>query len=280
MKKKLTPILLATIMIFTMSSQAFAVTNDTTKTTEPSLITKVAPVMSENLQKSDLPDVSKDLNEFKRLGFTLENISSIEKKGVAREYVFTGNPKAVIKISEIEGAVKYIITEDTLTNEVAFHDNGDVYLDGQKIEISNSGNGAPTIQPRAAGIVYMNTTKCPVGKAADYTKKVKSTSDSNIELSKALGSINTTAVAAIIGKIVWQVGIAITAAQAIKALVDATNKSSKYLSYKTTSYYHKKSSGGWIGGRLATKYVTTWYTEKSFGGKSVKKTTYRVGVTG
>ena len=279
MKKKLTPIILAIIMIFTMSSQSFAVTSNTETIAEPNLVKKVASVISKDFKYSDMTSIQKDLNEFNRLGFTLENISSIEKKGVSREYIFTDNPKAVIKVSEIDDAVKYIITEDTLTNEVIFHDNGDIYLDGEKIEISNT-NDAPTVQPKAAGIVYMNTTKCPVGKATDYTKKVKSTSDANIALSKALGSINTSAVAAIIGKIVWQVGIAITAAQAIKSIVDATNNSSKYLSYKTTTYYHIKSNGGWIGGRLVTQYATNWYTKKNFGGKKVRKLTYRLGVTG
>ena len=74
--------------------------------------------------------------------------------------------------------------------------------------------------------------------------------------------------------------VKITAAQAIKAIVDATNGSSKYLSYKSTLYYHKDASGGWIGGRLVTKYSTIWYTKKAYDGKSVKKETYRVGVSG
>ena len=72
-------------MIFTMSSQSFAVTSNTETIAEPNLVKKVASVISKDFKYSDMTSIQKDLNEFNRLGFTLENISSIEKK------VYLGN---------------------------------------------------------------------------------------------------------------------------------------------------------------------------------------------
>lgn len=244
-------------------------------------LSEVESVMPKNMKNQDLENLERDLGEFDRFGFILENISSIEIKDGIREYVFTGEPKANIKVSNLSNGIKYEITEETLADEIMFYDNGEIYADGEKVEFSGKESVELSIRPQAAGIVYMNTTDCPVGVAGDYTKDVKDLSDSNIAIKKTLQSITATGLATIIGKISWQAKIAIKAAKAIKKKVDSTNENSKYLSYEAKTYYHKKAGGdGWIGGRHVTKYVTTWYTKKNFGGKSVKKTTYRLGVSG
>lgn len=128
------------------------------------------------------------------------------------------------------------------------------------------------------GITYWNQKDCPYGKAADYTKFFVNKNNPNIPLTKKLSAITSAGLSSVVAKFLPYVGLGMWIATSIKSLVDKSNGSSKYLSYKAKIYFHKKSNGGWIGGRYIEMYKTTWFTKINYGGKHHVKSTYRIGV--
>lgn len=208
---------------------------------------------------------------------TMDNISSVDEDK-------DGKPKLEASFGEVEGSITIEqanssgtvlqIEENEKHNVIEFSDTGEVFVNGERVQFEYE-DGEASLDKS-----IRNTTTCPYGKAADYSKVTVS--------GKKMGYVNLTSGAVTLGAIA--VGIILAAfSPPLFASIAGTiivgvisywaseKLNPKYISVKKWEYVHK--SKGWqvTSHKAVEKRKIKLYPSKNYSGKSkYTKVSYRV----
>lgn len=211
----------------------------------------------------------------------MANVAVTSESGSSKTALVTfenGVVNNVIVNSEHDETI-YKVTQGSLNDTITVGVDGDVLLNNMSIGSDDMSAERVINQP-------FQQTKCPYGKASDYSYEAGSEKDSNIALEKKIKQYTAVALAAIviyeagpllvaaIGGGATAVGTAVFA-KMLDDLMDSSPES-KALSYKLTFYYHKNYTNGNVTPAMmyVRKNVITYYTEAKYKGESFKATTY------
>lgn len=181
------------------------------------------------------------------------------------------------------------IVEDEKENEILFSEDGSIYIDGEKVQISTTdfsdydANSTDADISDCLNLSANNTTtweqnSCPYGKKADYSYKLGTVNDKDITLTAAIKNLTFTAFMSILA---LELGISpalSTGFGGVYTYINDCNPSTKGLSYKKTNYAHKKYHNTYI--KPIKEYVYRsdykWFPEKNFKGAVYAKACYHI----
>ena len=199
------------------------------------------------------------------------------------------------KIAVLEDSDEMIsirVKQDSICNILELHENGDIILDGNKVEVTYGDSEAlesvnPPISPRAGATIYWRDD-VRYGKAADYSNFLKNDNIKDINLKKTLSNIALSALLTIMGTaMAGLLGAAITFAAGAGAEVYnylmARDSNTSHLSCKSKVYTHKNYKSGYIPSLFTFiyKYKTVYYSKTQYGGtKTPEVTSYKYNMQG
>lgn len=207
------------------------------------------------------------------------------KEGAITEIKETNNgPRYTICFGDIVNEV----TVKTDSNSITYHfDQGEIentvcvekdriLLDGNLIACENDLEDSSEIKGGNSDWYWSN--KVPYGKAGDYNHKIGSGSENNIDFHKSIGEIAygafVTIVLGVMGMpLVGAVGLSPVYTWLIKAQPKTHGMSVKFVKYT-----HKKYKDGYIDPvrKKVIKFVYTWYSKKSYKGKTKNTKNYKI----
>lgn len=273
---------LASIIVFNMTSLVHA--SEVNSMNINNSVRNIEQLAKQNLNEDEQLKIEKDYKYLTNCGLDVNEIYKIEvNENSENEYNFkypnNANETVIIKYNNGEYSLDIRDNENKKHDEVVVN-NGDVYLDGYKIEPQvsetvykeNKVSSADLITPRDRDTY--NVTQSPYGSASDYNNMVATQTNANVPLNKMIKDLTTTALATIIGGIGIVAGISTAVAGFIVG--QFPQSTSKGLSYKNFVYYHK--DGHYIDKIQGTvqKNNVRWYEKINYGGKSSVKPTYTI----
>lgn len=209
-----------------------------------------------------------ELGEIKKVSINNENFEYVIDYGTVKETVeIIANSSRELVINVTAGNVK-----DTL---VVNHTTGEVFLDGNKVEIAKS------VKPRVSDRYI--TESCPYGSAADYNKSIGIVEeDNNIYFSDIMENLTLTAFTIVLGALGGTTGgVAVGIAAFLYYVMTTEYPKSNAMSYITYGYHHKDSAiTGYISGYGAavTKMVSFFYAGADYQDYIDSETNYEVWI--
>lgn len=279
--KKLVSILLCGIMVFSPSIPTFAKDDEKEKDNYILANEKIEQLTGESIvNKSAQEKIIDDTNFLENIGLDIASIQDIEIKdnSIAYTYLLDDGIESEIEISVSNNGDKvFNVNEDGKTDEIIIASSGEVFSDGVEVKLESF---IPDNKLEQGDFQIMsvisNTMDCPRGRPSDYTDYDGEVSNSNVKLTKRLASYTATGLGILLAGISgteFLAGIAYAVAGEIIYDFGGLAPDTRYLSYKSKIYAHK--DGAYMG-TIYKKYVTTWYSEKNFGGDASKVTSYRI----
>lgn len=226
-------------------------------------------------------ELKKDREQFSELGLIgIADEMRAEVKDDEITYVLkSGEYENIIKVQNNDDeSFKMSVRQDDILNEVAVDEDGTMTVDGNVIEVEQEEETLPNNNiARAPAVFNRITDVCPYGKAADYTYKLGSSNKASLSIQKEVAK---TAFGTFVSIICKQLNVPKAVGKAFKKIYNyAVDKDphSKYLSSKCTNYAHKNYHNTYIKPvkLYGFKSNYTWYTQKNYKGKTVKKTLYQ-----
>lgn len=198
----------------------------------------------------------------------------------------------IVVLEDSDEMISIQTKQDSICNILELHKNGDIILDGNKVEITYEDQATlepmdPQISPRAGATIYWQDD-VRYGKAADYSNFLKNDNIKDINLKKSLSNIALSALLTIMGTAMSGIiGAAITFAAGAGAEIynylKARDANTSHLSCKSKVYTHKNYKSGYIPSLFTFiyKYKTTYYSKTQYGGtKTPEVTSYKFNMQG
>ncbi len=231
-------------------------------------------VVNADIAQSDIDVVlsSESANELflKSHGFTDEQIKEV----IAGTYVInikSGETKtpALVNVTKTADLTRMEVYEDNKHDTILFYDNGDIILNGNKVEVELA-------EPIAASASNY-TTYCPsgAGNADDYTYYAKDKSVNYINFKAKICDLTVGAVIAIIsGALDYGIASSVVGFFGYQ-LVDNWRTPSKVASIKGSIYYHKQKKQFMHDSVLGCqKEILTCYEKNNYKGRHTTRTQF------
>lgn len=206
----------------------------------------------------------------------------------------------IVVLEDSDEKVVIQIKQDEICNILKIYKNGDLVLDGNKVEITREKNitsesTIPEVMPRAGATIYWKD-KVSYGSSSDYSNYLKNENISDINLNKMLGDIALSALITVLGGAIGYavggavgagvggiVSFATDAGTKIYSYLKARDSQSTHLSCKSIIYTHKNYKSGYIPSLFTYiyKFKTTCYSKAGYGGeKSPEVEAYKYNMQG
>lgn len=276
--KKLISFVLCFTMILTTSSPVFAQDNFEIKK-EKILLNRntVEQLTRSSLDNDTYIKIKDEIYFLENSGINSWNLHDVEVKedSIVYTYIMDDGIESVIEIKEDNSGDRFFnISENGKIDEIIITSDGKVFSDGIEIKVEDVEAGLVAVQDIQPMSVSYNTMNCPRGSASDYTDYYYTESVSSIVLSQKLSLYTATGLSILLSGLSGSAFLAsISYAVATELLYGFGSEETYGLSYKAAIYNHKD---GPYFGTTYRKYVTTWYSEKSYKGSTTKITSYRI----
>lgn len=203
-----------------------------------------------------------------------------------------GNIKNQVVVLEDNDEKKSLqVKQGNICNVLELYENGDIILDGNKVEIVYENNSAyeeepASVMPRAGATIYWKD-KVSYGTAADYSNYLKAENISSIALKQEIYKVALAALIEILGKAMSGitgeiVSFALDASEDIYQYFMDQDPYSKYMSCKSKVYTHKNYSSGYIPTLFTFiyKYKATFYSGQNYSGTSKQVQVFKYNMQG
>jgi hypothetical protein len=240
---------LCAIMLFTCTQSAFSYGKT---------------VSIDGNQKMDLVEL------FEKSGADVKGIN-IDNVNRVRSFTATysdGMKEFVEEKTYLNGSKEYTI-KDRVNKNTIIVKNKDVYLDGEKVDYSQTS----TMQIVPATMNTYICSKTPL--ASDYSV-YNGYTNRQIVMPKAMRDMTKGGCLLLIGAIFPYVGIALSVFDIAYGIIKAANPGTKTLYYRQYSWAYSGNSP--LSGYLSYKYKTNWYTDSARTKLAESKTSYAMYV--
>lgn len=197
----------------------------------------------------------------------------------------------IVVLEDSDEKVVIHVKQDEICNILEIFKNGDLVLDGNKVEITREKNitlesTVPEVMPRAGATIYWKDS-VTYGTAADYNVFKKNENVSNIALTQQIYKIALSVLVEIMGAAMSGlegelVSFALGASDDIYQYFIDKDPYSKYMSCKSKVYTHKNYSSGYIPSLFTFiyKYDSTFYSKASYAGAQKNVKVYKYNMQG
>lgn len=204
-----------------------------------------------------------------------KDADSIKKTGAGILYTYNTLGSTILETHE-NGFIKYDINENEKHDILSIDDSGNLYLDGEIIEITYEiDDDLDVPQTRAGGLTYSYGSGPLYGKASEYTYLKSNKGIANIKLAKEIGKISLTALTVILKSVYPPAGAVAAVAKTVYSVFAAIP--TKNLSCRTKIYTHKKYTTGNTPTGYCEKQVVTWYSKENYSGRNTSTTVFKNG---
>lgn len=289
MKKVICVVLILT-MTFVFSTSVFAATaNNISKQADAvqadrTVYEKAADLFMQNGEASSVNEaeakLANDLQTLNEYYFEEKYICDVfYNEGI--KYVFDlpyVDEKTIIQLNEYDGGVIITYIEGLKKDVVDYRDNGDIYLDGNKVEFSTAADSSiGTIVPKS-GVRYDYDDESFVSNGV--YKLIEQDQIDNVKTGKTIRNMTISALANILLKAILKLNVGLTIALEVAKILphavsvigkaELSNFNGDYLSMSATKWKNEKSDAFvqyyW--------YHFTYYLSKNCTGKYTTKDLY------
>ena len=239
----------------------------------------------DGMSDEEMEIIENDVEVLETFGITMlaKDINIVsEENSFIYEIKYAGQQNEVSNIEYTSEGVSFDCAQGDLKNTVEIKEDGNVYLDGCKVDINDdyAENNCEYVFKENDSQRWFQK-KCPYGKASEYTKNGGSKKCADINLKHAIKDISMSAFITILCTALGAGAVASFCASAAYTFITSYRPGAKGLSYRVKKNYHK--SCGWLSGsyirrinKEVTKYSYTWYTKYNYKGKTCKNTAYYI----
>lgn len=247
-----------------------------------------------DLTINDEKKVLQDEKLFREMSVDLDKIT-LEKASATSPFVYKIDYEdGIIETAEIRKASNGDIVMDVYDGDL--HDtitktsDGKLLLDGKEVVVESNtevieeegfNEDVSVASQYGRGSVYRTTPY--KGKAADYTKKVKTIKKASVTADKLIRNMTITAIATVLEKsiqpcvpLTLSVKVLSEAAKKVKPAAERNAPNSKCLSYKLVKYAYKSNSKT----DKYYKYTGAYYPKKNYEGGKIAHTFYEYNAIG
>ena len=214
-------------------------------------------------------EIFEDVDNFDSMSIsTMGNIEDIAYEEDQLTYsidygVVEDDIKVLLRSNEY---TEYQVIEGDKTDSIIYYEDGTVCVNGEVIE-------------KNADEYYIHTddysdwwsSKCPYGKSSDYTYKIGSKNNSNVENTKYWQNLTYTAFSLALSAALWYFVcpysgfISNIVSTVFSALSYDDTPYTKHMSFKLNKYYHKNKTSGVVSGTLrVTKFYVSAYAGANY----------------
>ena len=280
-------------LLFTMSLSQMAYASSTVEALSPK-DAQTIDCNSCDLTINDEKKVSQDEKLFREMSVDLDMIT-LEKASGTSPFVYKIDyGDGSVETTEIRKASNGDIVMDVYDGDL--HDiitktsDGKLLLDGKEVVVESNteiiegesfNEDVSVASQYGRGSVYRTTPY--KGKAADYTKKVKTIKKASVKADKLIRNMTITAIATVLEKsiqtcvpLTLSVKVLSEAAKKVKPAAERNAPNSKCLSYKLVKYAYKSNSKT----DKYYKYTGAYYPKKNYEGGKIAHTFYEYNAIG
>jgi hypothetical protein len=280
-------------LLFTMSLSQMAYASST----DEAISQKDAQTIdcnSCNLTINDEKKVLQDEELFREMSVDLDMIT-LEKASGTSPFVYKIDyGDGSVETTEIRkasnGDIVMDVYDGNLHDTITKTADGKLLLDGKEVVVESNteviegesfNEDVSVASQYGRGSVYRTTPY--KGKAADYTKKVKTIKKASVKADKLIRNMTITAIATVLEKSI-QICVPLTlsvkvlseAAKKVKPAAERNAPNSKCLSYKLVKYAYKSNSKT----DKYYKYTGAYYPKKNYEGGKIAHTFYEYNAIG
>lgn len=280
-------------LLFTMSLSQMAYASST----DEAISQKDAQTIdcnSCNLTINDEKKVLQDEELFREMSVDLDMIT-LEKASGTSPFVYKIDyGDGSVETTEIRkasnGDIVMDVYDGNLHDTITKTADGKLLLDGKEVVVESNteviegesfNEDVSVASQYGRGSVYRTTPY--KGKAADYTKKVKTIKKASVKADKLIRNMTITAIATVLEKsiqtcvpLTLSVKVLSEAAKKVKPAAERNAPNSKYLSYKLVKYAYKSNSKT----DKYYKYTGAYYPKKNYEGGKIAHTFYEYNAIG
>lgn len=280
-------------LLFTMSLSQMAYASST----DEAISQKDAQTIdcnSCNLTINDEKKVLQDEELFREMSVDLDMIT-LEKASGTSPFVYKIDyGDGSVETTEIRkasnGDIVMDVYDGNLHDTITKTADGKLLLDGKEVVVESNteviegesfNEDVSEASQYGRGSVYRTTPY--KGKAADYTKKVKTIKKASVKADKLIRNMTITAIATVLEKsiqtcvpLTLSVKVLSEAAKKVKPAAERNAPNSKCLSYKLVKYAYKSNSKT----DKYYKYTGAYYPKKNYEGGKIAHTFYEYNAIG
>lgn len=280
-------------LLFTMSLSQMAYASST----DEAISQKDAQTIdcnSCNLTINDEKKVLQDEELFREMSVDLDMIT-LEKASGTSPFVYKIDyGDGSVETTEIRkasnGDIVMDVYDGNLHDTITKTADGKLLLDGKEVVVESNteviegesfNEDVSVASQYGRGSVYRTTPY--KGKAADYTKKVKTIKKASVKADKLIRNMTITAIATVLEKsiqtcvpLTLSVKVLSEAAKKVKPEAERNAPNSKCLSYKLVKYAYKSNSKT----DKYYKYTGAYYPKKNYEGGKIAHTFYEYNAIG
>lgn len=280
-------------LLFTMSLSQMAYASST----DEAISQKDAQTIdcnSCNLTINDEKKVLQDEELFREMSVDLDMIT-LEKASGTSPFVYKIDyGDGSVETTEIRkasnGDIVMDVYDGNLHDTITKTADGKLLLDGKEVVVESNteviegesfNEDVSVASQYGRGSVYRTTPY--KGKAADYTKKVKTIKKASVKADKLIRNMTITAIATVLEKsiqtcvpLTLSVKVLSEAAKKVKPAAERNAPNSKCLSYKLVKYAYKSNSKT----DKYYKYTGAYYPKKNYEGGKIAHTFYEYNAIG
>lgn len=280
-------------LLFTMSLSQMAYASST----DEAISQKDAQTIdcnSCNLTINDEKKVLQDEELFREMSVDLDMIT-LEKASGTSPFVYKIDyGDGSVETTEIRkasnGDIVMDVYDGNLHDTITKTADGKLLLDGKEVVVESNteviegesfNEDVSVASQYGRGSVYRTTPY--KGKAADYTKKVKTIKKASVKADKLIRNMTITAIATVLEKsiqtcvpLTLSVKVLSEAAKKVKPAAERNAPNSKCLSYKLVKYAYKSNSKT----DKYYKYTGAYYPKKNYEGVKIAHTFYEYNAIG
>lgn len=247
-----------------------------------------------NLTINDEKKVLQDEELFREMSVDLDMIT-LEKASGTSPFVYKIDyGDGSVETTEIRkasnGDIVMDVYDGNLHDTITKTADGKLLLDGKEVVVESNteviegesfNEDVSVASQYGRGSVYRTTPY--KGKAADYTKKVKTIKKASVKADKLIRNMTITAIATVLEKsiqtcvpLTLSVKVLSEAAKKVKPAAERNAPNSKCLSYKLVKYAYKSNSKT----DKYYKYTGAYYPKKNYEGGKIAHTFYEYNAIG
>ena len=290
LKLKTVAFMLSFVMVAT-STYSFSNVNASelqSKTEEMNTVVELLKNSDIDVNKQVISEIDNDIQDLEKVGMLSEG-KLLNVKEEAGKYIYelqfqdVYNEVEVLESNEKTRTLHCVQPDSNSEDTVEFRANGDIILDGKKVECE-IGENVEKATPRYSNYSTAKTYKsCPYGKAGDYTILGGKKNVVSINFKKTIVNMTISAISSImlgfLTASIWSSIVGSVAAEGVLSWLQREKSTTKYLSVKAKYYYHKNTSGkGYVPqvNKEIKKVVGQYYEKENYKGSSYTRTRYRV----
>lgn len=280
-------------LLFTMSLSQMAYASSTDEAISPK-DAQTIDCNSCNLTINDEKKVLQDEELFREMSVDLDMIT-LEKASGTSPFVYKIDyGDGSVETTEIRkasnGDIVMDVYDGNLHDTITKTADGKLLLDGKEVVVESNteviegesfNEDVSVASQYGRGSVYRTTPY--KGKAADYTKKVKTIKKASVKADKLIRNMTITAIATVLEKsiqtcvpLTLSVKVLSEAAKKVKPAAERNAPNSKCLSYKLVKYAYKSNSKT----DKYYKYTGAYYPKKNYEGGKIAHTFYEYNAIG